>query len=397
MTGPVNRSQTSTAELERRWDAVRKAMRAEGLDALVMQNTSDWVGGYARWFTDIPATNGYPRTVVFYADGRMTAIEMGAFDTCRDLKGEDPLHRGVGRLINTPSFVSIGYTNSYDADLLIEELKRTAPTKIGLLTPGALPFALVSALKEQLGSTVEITDATDLVDMIKAIKSPEEIALIREVADLQDKVFAAVCGYIKPGLRDIDLANFAQAEAHRLGSDQGIFLGTSAPLGSASRFAPRQLQGRTIEKGEHFSMLIEVNGPGGMYVEIARTMVLGQARQALKDAFAIVKESQDYNLSLLKPGVSAAEVAAKHDDWMAARGLPVERRLYAHGQGVDMVERPLIRHDETMAIAENMCLAVHPGYDDDTVFAVICDNYMIGPDGPGACLHKTEKKIFEID
>ncbi|MFT6607428.1 MAG: hypothetical protein ACJA2X_002642 [Halocynthiibacter sp.] len=43
-----------------------------------------------------------------------------------------------------------------------------------------------------------------------------------------------------------------------------------------------------------------------------------------------------------------------------------------------------------------MLLAVHPGYDDNNVFAVICDNYLIGPDGPGDCLHKTEKKIFEL-
>jgi hypothetical protein len=61
-----------------------------------------------------------------------------------------------------------------------------------------------------------------------------------------------------------------------------------------------------------------------------------------------------------------------------------------------MVERPLIRRDETMAIAAGMNLAVHPGYETDAIFAVICDNYLIGPEGPGACLHRTEKKIFEI-
>ena len=82
--------------------------------------------------------------------------------------------------------------------------------------------------------------------------------------------------------------------------------------------------------------------------------------------------------------------------WIDSRGLPAERRLYAHGQGVDMVERPLIRRDETMVLKAGMCLAVHPGYDDGSVFAVICDNYMIEADGPGACLHRTEKRLFEI-
>jgi hypothetical protein len=30
-----------------------------------------------RWFTDLPANNGYPRTVVFHADAPMSVVEMG--------------------------------------------------------------------------------------------------------------------------------------------------------------------------------------------------------------------------------------------------------------------------------------------------------------------------------
>lgn len=395
MPSPVSRSETPRSELERRWAAVRAAMREQDLDLLVCQNASDWVGGAVRWFTDMPATNGYPRTLVFPLDAPMSVVEMGAFDTVRDLGDADPLHPGVGRILGTPSFASIGYTNRYEADLLMGEIRRLAPRRVGLILPAALPAAIADALRAEAG--IELVDATDLVDRIKAIKSPAEIALIREAAALQDAVFAAVAGFIRPGLRDIDVASFAQAEAHRLGSDQGIFLGASAPLGRPSRFVPRRLQGRSIEKGEHMSLLIEVNGPGGMYLEIARTMVLGRATTALQDAFAAVHEAQDHTLSLLRPGADPAAVAAAHDRWMEARGLPTETRLYAHGQGVDMVERPLVRRDETMPIAEGMLLAVHPGYDDGTVFAVICDNYLIGPDGPGECLHRTEKRIFEID
>jgi hypothetical protein len=52
-------------------------------------------------------------------------------------------------------------------------------------------------------------------------------------------------------------------------------------------------------------------------------------------------------------------------------GLPPELRLYAHGQGYDIVERPLIRRDETMAIETGMNLAVHPGYETASIFAVL--------------------------
>ncbi|MFN3146625.1 MAG: M24 family metallopeptidase [Paracoccaceae bacterium] len=264
---------------------------------------------------------------------------------------------------------------------------------MGLLCPGALPHALVAALT---AAGLELVDATDALDTVKAVKSAEEIALITATAELQDAVFAEICDFLRPGVTDRQVAAHAEAAARRLGSDQGIHLGLSAPVGSPSRFLNRPFQTREIAAGDHLSVLIEVNGPGGLYAEIARTMVLGSATDELLAAFETVRAAQDHTLSLIRPGAAPADIAAAHDAWMVARGLPPETRLYAHGQGCEMVERPLIRRDETLALAEGMCLAVHPGYDDGTVFAVICDNYMVTAEGVGPCLHKTEKKIFEL-
>ena len=55
----------STAELERRWAAARAAMKIHGLDALVLHNNNDFLGGAVKYFTDIPAQNAYPRSVIF--------------------------------------------------------------------------------------------------------------------------------------------------------------------------------------------------------------------------------------------------------------------------------------------------------------------------------------------
>jgi Xaa-Pro aminopeptidase len=384
----------SDDELERRWTAVRDIMRAHGWDALVLQNTNDWLGGYVKWFTDLPATNGYPRTIVFPASGAMTVVEMGSFDHQRHLNGADRLHRGVGRLVTTPSFPSINYTNSYDAEIVVDVL--AGCRTVAWINPGALPYGLISHVEKALGPKVVFADATEEIDRIKAIKSPEEIALIRKAASLQDDVFARVLEFVRPGLRDIDVTAFAQHEALVLGSEQGIFLGASAPVGVRSPFMPRWAQGRTLEAGDHLSLLIEVNGPGGFYTEIARTIVLGRASNELQAAFQSVKDAQDHSLSLLRPGAMPSAIHAAHNRWMQDHALPPETRLYAHGQGYDMVERPLIRNDETMALAKDMCLAVHPGYETESLFAVICDNYLVGANGPSECLHKTEKRLFEV-
>lgn len=387
-------SPISDAEMTRRWNAARRVMDDLGLDVLLMQAREDWMGGSVRWFTDIPANNGYPRTVLFHRDRPMTAIEMGAFGTDRILR-DDPVHRGVGRVLGTPSFVTIAYTIRYDADLTMTALREAGARRVGLLAPGGLPHSLMQALSDP-GAGLDLVDATDAIDAIRAIKSTEEIELIRATAHLQDRVFEEVCDFISPGVSDRDVAAHAESVARRLGSDQGIFLGLSAPQGEPSRFFNRPFQTRTLAAGDHFSLLIEINGPGGIYLEIARTMTLGPASDLVLESFEKVRQAQVHTLSLLKPGARPADIAESHDTWMRNHGLPPEIRLYAHGQGCDMVERPLIRHDETMPLAESMLLAVHPGYDDGRVFAVICDNYLVGATGPHACLHKTDKKVFEL-
>ena len=110
----------SDQELERRWTATRREMRDRGIDALIMQATNDWLGGSVKWFTDLPANNGYPRTVIFYADEPMTVVEMGPFGTRHTLDGRDPIHRGVGERLLTPSFHSVSYTIDYDAQLAVD-------------------------------------------------------------------------------------------------------------------------------------------------------------------------------------------------------------------------------------------------------------------------------------
>ncbi len=385
----------SDAELARRWTAVRSAMVRAGLDALVIQGTQDWLGGYVKWFTDEPATNGYPVSVVFPREGLMTVVCQGPMNGRRKLAGNEAGHRGVGMLRFTPSYSAVAYTRTYDAALVAEEITAAGYRRIGLVATAQMQYDFVAHLKETL-SGATFSDATELVDAIKAIKSAEEQDLIRATAKLQDQVVAAVAAWVEPGKHDFEIAAYAQYVAQQLGSEQGIFLGSSAPLGKPAIFRPRHEKGRTLRAGEHFSLLVEVNGPGGFYTEIARTFVLGKAPQELVDGLETVKEAQKYMLGLMKPGVQASDVARSANEYLNARGLPEETRLNAHGMGYDMVERPLIRSDETMPLAKDMHIVVHPGFINERMFAVVCDNYLLSESGPGACLHATPQKIFEL-
>jgi Xaa-Pro aminopeptidase len=385
----------SVRELKRRWRAVRERMRERGIEALVVQNSSDWVGGYIRWFSNQPATNGYPSTLVFPLDGGMSLIEQGPFGGERTASAAEADATGIARRLTTPSYPSVSYTGGYDADLALSELQRLGARHVGLVAPAAMYHSFGQRLREA-SKNIELTDATDLIDQIKAIKSEEERALIRQVAAMQDQIMGQVRDYIRPGLRDFEIAAYAQYVGQQLGSEQGIFLCSSAQPGRAASFRPRSMQGRTLQSGDIYSLLIENNGPGGYYTELSRMFVLGRASQELRDAHASVIEAQRFALSLLKPGASCREIYAQHNAWLRGRNMPEERRLSVHGMGYDMVERPLIRADENMVLAEHMAIVCHPGILNERMFVHNTDIYLIEAHCASECLHKTPKEIVEL-
>jgi Xaa-Pro aminopeptidase len=397
MSVPATRNVNSVSreELERRWSAVRVRMDQQGLDALVLQNSSDWVGGYIRWFSNQPATNGYPSTLVFARRETMSLIEQGPFGLVHEAGAEQRRATGVTRHLTTPSYPSIHYTGTYDAKLAAAEVRLLGARRVGLVAPAAMYHSFGAELRLALAD-LDVVDATDMVDRIKAIKSAEERGLMRAVAAMQDEVMARVAGYLRPGLADFEVAAYAQYVGQQLGSEQGIFLCSSAPAGEAARFRPRQLQGRRLQPGDVYSLLVENNGAGGYYTELSRIFVLGRASEELREAHARVLEAQDYALGLLRPGAECRAIYAEHNRWLAERRMPEERRLSIHGMGYDMVERPLIRDDEDMVLAPDMAIVCHPSLSTDRLFVHNTDNYLIEADGPSACLHRTPKRIIEI-
>jgi Xaa-Pro aminopeptidase len=386
----------STAELERRWTAVRKAMEAQRVDVLVMQNNNDFMGGYVKYFTDLPATNGYALTVLFSRDEGMTMIGQGPFGNDRLLPPEgDGVRRGVKRVMTSPSYSAAPYTKENDAALAEKALEAYSGATIGLVGTGALPVAFVDCLRRGKLSNAKFIDASDLVDDIKAIKSTEEIERMRQTALMQDKCMDAAFTAMAPGKKDIEIAAVAEQTGHSYGSEQGLFMCASGPVGTAPLQANRHFQNRTIQKGDQLSLLVESNGAGGFYTELGRTCVLGKASQEMKDEFAFVLEARNFTLNLLKPGASGKDIWEAYNAFMKKNGRPDEKRLYCHGQGYDMVERPLVRFDEPMKLKANMIVSCHPTYALAGSFNWACDDYLITDRGPER-LHQFPEIVTEI-
>lgn len=383
----------STSELERRWREVRKKMKEEGIDFLVMQNDNEWLGGYVKWFTDIPARNGYPLTVIFPIDDEMTTITCGGKPP-GDLGPPAWTLRGVKGRLTAPYFRSLMYSNTYDAELTVETLKVNKKAKIGIVGKGTMSATFYEHLRKSLSETTFV-EASDLVDQIKAIKSDEEIALIKKTVALQDEAIEYAKKAIRPGRRDFEIIADIIYKVTELGSEEQLVIGGSGPLGKPVPMQKRHFQNRVVREGDQFTLMIEVNGPGGMYAECGRIFFLGKVPSELQDAYELCKETQKMTLKLLKPGADPGEIWRANNQFLLKKGQLPETRLFAHGQGYDLVERPAIRDDEPMKLQARMNITVHPIIGSDRIWVWVCDNYLITETGIEP-LHKSPQTIFSI-
>ncbi len=191
----------SDQELERRWKAVRTRMKDIKVDALVMQAQNQWLGGCVQWFTDVPARNSYPITVLFPLNEGMTTISSGGTPP-GDLGPPAWTLRGVENRLTAPYFPSVQYTGTYDAKYIVDTIEKGKYKKVGFVNTAQMTGAFHLHLLKSLPG-VEFVDASDLVDEVKAVKSEEEIGFLMKTVALQDVALEYARTVIKPGRRDL--------------------------------------------------------------------------------------------------------------------------------------------------------------------------------------------------
>lgn len=336
----------SNAEMDRRWAATRQVMVEAGVDWVIATTGHPW--GYYRWLTN--------RTGL---GGPLAAIGMEG-DVILASHGDEVHHRphdsyGVRHVASCSQLNMM--VNSHAA-LLVEEMKRKPVKRIGLAGTGFLSVATHQILGDAFPDA-EFVDVTDAIARLKAIKSAEEMALIRKAAAMHDEGVEIARRALRPGITARDVVEEVRSHFTRNGSPIQTMMGGSAPRGEICRYSgPIE---RRIESGDLFSMLIECSTESGYYSEAMPTMCLGDVPAHLQRAFDDACEIQEQLAQSVRPGMLPSELLAMNDAFMAARGYPGEHRLLGHSQGLDLVERPAFSPlGENLTIEHDMVLSIHP-------------------------------------
>lgn len=385
----------SDAELKRRWALVKTTLQEKELDCVIVQNTNMHLGGYVRWLTDMPAEYNLPMIVIFPVDEEMTIIRSCA----APLAPYPPLWavRGVKEVINAPYSPSLYYTGPALGELTAGYLRKRSPGAIGIAGRGFFSAGLMKNLRAAFPRT-EFVDITDQIDEFKALKSDEEMELIRETCRIHDAAWSALPAIIKPGMLEYQVRSEIQELLMNLGSEEHlIFIGTEQP-GRPCGMAMFNFANRRVKEGDYGTLLIEVSGPGGYYCESSRNFCFGEPTKEHRDAWSVAVKAQQLTAGLLTPGRDSREIVREYNKYVSSMGYCEEGRLYGHSQGYDLIERPAFMADsedgeETMRIQAGMNCSLHPYLTNDSITVYINDNYHVTQQG-AVKLHKTQSEII---
>lgn len=172
-------------------------------------------------------------------------------------------------------------------------------------------------------------DADLLVNWIRAVKSPAEIAYLRKASLLAQAAVTKAYEVIAPGVRECDA--IAQIQAAQVAGAKD-FAGdiTALPptiLGGENASAPH-IMWSDRRFGANETIALELAGVCRRYAAgLARTLQLGKTPQRVADTAKAVLEGMDAVLATTRPGIFAEHVEAAWRKVIARHGLKKESRI----------------------------------------------------------------------
>lgn len=210
------------------------------------------------------------------------------------------------------------------------------------------------------GGDLELLAFDREFDMARAVKSEEEMELVRESMRINEAGFWAVQDAYEPGRTQAELMAAAEAEFTRLGTGrQTMDMVLSGPAGAATPEFQIPDPNRRIAAEDMLLYSLEVAGPGGHWVEFSRALCGAEASADTQRMLEAYDEYYAAAKSTIRDGASAHDVHVAVSEPFKDRGYPLGH-VTGHSIGMSMIEFPRIGEGVDVELKENMVLSMHP-------------------------------------
>ena len=181
-----------------------------------------------------------------------------------------------------------------------------------------------------------VVDSEELVNWVRAVKSPTELELMRRAAAIMEQVMQAGIDAIEPGVRQSDAAATIAAAQFRGTEEQGGDYPAIVPMlptGVGTSTPHLTWSDERFRRGE--ATILELAACCRRYhCPMARTVYLGDPPPKLVETARVVEEGLEAALGAVRPGATCEAVEAAWRGVIARRGLEKGSRIgYSVGLG----------------------------------------------------------------
>lgn len=266
------------------------------------------------------------------------------------------------------------------ADEIADLLRGAGGCKARLAVDRMEPMG-VAALNER---GIEVVDAGQITEMARAIKSPDEIDLMRWTIRVCEAGMARIYEHSTPGATEQELWAHLHFENARSG---GEWLETKLlTCGPNTNPWYRECGPRSCEQGEMIAFDTDMIGPYGYCADLSRSWTCGYTKMTptQQSVYSAARDQIDHNLALIKPGRSFAEF--NENSWQIPEKFqPYRYSLAAHGVGM-ADEWPVIPLHPDFASAHAGCFETGQ---------VICVESLIAAEGTESVKLETQVLVTE--
>lgn len=343
MTGGV--VPISTAELQARVAKAQTLMKAQGIDALYLDTSTNlaYFTGVALKLTE--RLHG----AVIPAEGEIAYLSP-AFE---EPKTREYLRFGADIRV---------WEEHEDPTALVIDTVRSMGFDSGAIGIDPLtPFFTVDGLRKA-GNRFSFTNASSVTAACRMVKSPAEIALMQAAMNITMEVHKAAARCMRAGLTTPEVQGFLDAAHTKLGA---VPASRAVQFGEATAYPHGVPYAQTLADGD---MVLVDTGcfVQGYRADITRTYVLGEPTPRQREIWDLEQQAQLGGFAAAKLGAPCEAVDAGARGVIAAAGFspdyatPGLPHRTGHGIGMDVHEESYMVRGNKTPIVEGMCFSIEP-------------------------------------
>lgn len=324
----------------RRLGLLRRRLTGAGISGLHVTHLPDirYLSGFTGSSAALAVTR---RAIRLFTDGRYKTQAAEEVQSAKvEIVSTSPAVAAVQWLSAQPAMENAGFDPAWTTVADLTRWKSAIPT--GLRRSFLVPLE------------------SPMVETLRLVKDEDELAIMREAALLGCKLFDHILEFIKPGLREVDVAAELEHQARLLGAE-GMSFDTIVASGPRSALPHgRATTARLPRRGfmtMDFGVILN-----GYCSDMTRTVYLGAPKSNERNAYQTVLEAQEAGVAAVGSGVSCGDVDEAARSVLRNAGLgEAFSHSTGHGVGLEIHESPRVGAGQTTRLLPGMVVTIEPG------------------------------------